>query len=85
MKPAQLLGIAYKTASRMPMIEVEKSTITISNGLDLDYKGSLSNKRQITILSKSDWDQTCHELQTNVHWTIRRANLLIDYLEFYIM
>jgi MOSC domain-containing protein YiiM len=65
------------------MIEVEESTITISDGLNLDYRGSLSNKRQITIMSKKDWDIACQELKVNNHWTTRRANLLIDDLDLF--
>jgi MOSC domain-containing protein YiiM len=82
MKTGKLLGIAYKTGTRQPMIEVEESVITIENGLQNDYKGSMSPKRQITVLSKKDWETACNEVKENLYWTKRRANLYIDEFDF---
>ena len=50
----KLLAIAYKKASREPMEEVSNTNISNEMGLENDYKGSKSAKRQITILLRED-------------------------------
>lgn len=74
----KLLGISYKTESRGEMHEVQSSIITIESGIENDYKGSKSKKRQITLLSKEDWESACKSLNLDLHWTVRRANLMIE-------
>lgn len=73
----KLLGIAIKRASREPMILVEDAYVTIHNGIENDYKGSIK-KRQITVLAREAWDEACAQIQVKLPWTSRRANLLIE-------
>ena len=42
----------------------------------------MQKDRQVTILSESVWQQVCRELDADLPWTIRRANLLVDGIEF---
>lgn len=40
----KLLGIALKKASREPMIIVNEAHVTINDGIENDYKGSIKKK-----------------------------------------
>ena len=34
--------------------------------------------RKVTILSKESWEATCKDLGSDISWTTRRANLLVE-------
>ena len=51
------------------------------NGILGDFRGSRVG-RQITILSETSWQKACTELDADLPWTTRRANLLVDGVEF---
>lgn len=55
--------------------------LTVAEGILGDFRGS-QRGRQITILSEIAWQQACTELDVELPWTIRRANLLVDDIEF---
>jgi len=76
-----LKAIAIKTAPRAAMQELKNAVITVEKGITGDFRGSQKN-RQITILSESAWGKTCAFINTDLPWTVRRANLLIDGVEF---
>jgi MOSC domain-containing protein YiiM len=77
-----LKSIAIKKISRAPMQELDNAEITIENGIIGDLRGSPQSDRQITILSESAWQKACAEVNTDLPWTRRRANMLVDGLEF---
>jgi MOSC domain-containing protein YiiM len=72
-----LKGIAYKSASRAPMITIEESFVGYSIGVQGDIRGK-PGKRQLTILSEEDFSEACQQLGQTLPWTIRRANLLVS-------
>ena len=72
-----LLSIARKPATRAPMEEIERAQVTQAAGLEGDVRGKL-RKRQITLLSADVWAQVCGELEADLAWTTRRANLLVS-------
>jgi MOSC domain-containing protein YiiM len=74
-------SIAIKTTSRAAMLEQDNAEITIEKGITGDFRGTAAD-RQITILSESAWLEACKSIDTTLPWTIRRANLLIDGVEF---
>lgn len=76
-----LTGIAIKQASRSPMQETDSATITREKGLTGDFRGKPGN-RQVTVLSHESWQQACSELNTELPWTTRRANLLLTGIRF---
>lgn len=78
---SQLLDIATRTASRAPMQTHEEAQITTASGLQHDYRGK-PGKRQVTLLSQTQWQEACSQLGAELAWTVRRANLLISDLEF---
>ncbi|MGL5047568.1 MAG: MOSC domain-containing protein [Shewanella sp.] len=77
----KLLAIAYKTVKRGPMNEVICANVTQLSGVEKDVFGR-PGKRQVTVLSKRQWQQACHSLEADLPWTTRRANLLVDDLVF---
>ena len=74
-------AIAIRKRPRAQMQTVDNVQISVKNGIKGDFRGS-QRGRQVTILSESAWQKTCHELDTELPWTIRRANLLVDGIEF---
>lgn len=76
-----LKSIAIKTSPRATMQEQRTAEITVEKGISGDFRGTQAG-RQITVLSKSAWQDTCDVIDTNLPWTTRRANLLVDEIEF---
>ena len=74
-------AIAIKNLPRAEMQVIDDAQITVANGIQGDFRGS-QRGRQVTILSESAWQKTCQELDTELPWTVRRANLLVDNIEF---
>ncbi len=77
----RLLDIAFRPKARAPMQTTKSSMVTRVAGVTGDARGKPS-KRQITLLSKEQWQQACAELATELPWTIRRANLLVEGVQF---
>ena len=76
-----LINIAFRTTSKASMQTCDKANISLTKGVEQDFRGSAKN-RQVTILSTVDWLQVCKEIDADLPWTIRRANLLVDKLTF---
>lgn len=77
----KLASIARRTDADSPMQEIFSADVLLNEGIKGDSKGK-PGPRQITILSKESWLKTCHELDVDLPWTTRRANLLIQGFEF---
>ncbi|BFM04912.1 MOSC domain-containing protein [Halioxenophilus aromaticivorans] len=61
---------------------ISSCQVTRSSGLERDLRGK-PGKRQVTLLSRPAWRTACQELdREGLPWTTRRANLLIEGLEF---
>jgi len=76
-----LKSIAIKTKPRVAMQERDFAEITVEKGISGDFRGSQAG-RQITILAQSAWQNTCDTIGTDLPWTTRRANLLVDEIDF---
>lgn len=63
------------------MQSIESAQIAVANGILGDFRGTQSG-RQITLLSESQWHKACAEVGADLPWTTRRANLLLDGIEF---
>jgi MOSC domain-containing protein YiiM len=75
----RLTGIARRERSRAPMECLAQAEITVEAGLLGDSKGLKFPLRQITILQRSLWEETLFALgNPDLHWTTRRANLLVE-------
>ena len=78
---SQIKAIAIKSTSRAPIQTIDSAQISIKKGIAGDFRGS-SVGRQITILAESAWLKTCETVDSELNWTTRRANLLVDGIEF---
>jgi MOSC domain-containing protein YiiM len=76
-----LIDIAFKATSKAPMQTCDEVNISLSKGIEDDFRGTAKN-RQVTVLSTVAWQQVCKEMDTELPWTIRRSNLLVDKLTF---
>lgn len=76
---ARLLGIAVKQQRKGPVSLHEEAMITVHAGIVGDWRGK-PGKRQVTLMSLSDWQTACDELGVDLPWQTRRANLLVDEL-----
>ena len=76
-----VIGIARRESKRAVMETLESAIISDETGVADDFRGT-SNLRQVTLLSAMVWNKVCQELNRDLPWTTRRANLLIDGLEF---
>ena len=79
----RLIGIARRAQRRAPMEELEAVTVTTERGLEGDHKGAKFPRRQVTILAIEAWRAALAELTdlagpVPLHWTLRRANLLVE-------
>ncbi|MDA0748233.1 MAG: MOSC domain-containing protein [bacterium] len=75
-----LLNIANHTASRAPMVQLDRATITTESGVENDFRGRPGD-RQVTVLVREAWETACTDLGIELPWTTRRANLLVEGLD----
>ena len=76
-----LKSIAIKPGARADMLQQDEADITIDKGITGDFRGSQLD-RQVTILSESAWQNACNSVNADLPWITRRANLLVDGVEF---
>jgi len=72
----KLIGIAKVAELRAPLQKMESSNITVEAGIDGDARVRKLN-RQVTVLFRESWEDACRELDVELPWTTRRANLLV--------
>jgi len=78
---SSIKSIAIKNRPRAEMLAIDDAQISVKSGIQGDFRGS-QRGRQVTIMSESAWQKTCRELDSDLPWTVRRANLLVDGIEF---
>ncbi|MFA7553792.1 MAG: MOSC domain-containing protein [Spongiibacteraceae bacterium] len=77
----RLIGIATRKKTRATMVTLKQCPITTEFGVGNDCRGK-PGLRQVTVLSYESWQQACKELNTELPWLLRRANLLITGISF---
>ena len=76
-----LAAIAYKTAKRGVMNSVFCANVTVERGVENDIFGR-PGKRQVTVMSKEQWQIACQQIGNDLDWLTRRANLMISGYQF---
>lgn len=76
----RLIDIAIKRTTRAPIVRLESARIDARTGLEDDFRGTV-RKRQVSVLTAEAWSDACTELEADLPWTMRRANLLIEGVE----
>ncbi len=79
MSVIKAIAIKHKPHAQMQL--VDSAEISVERGIDGDFRGA-QRGRQVTLLSEPVWRQVCRELDTDLPWTTRRANLLVDDVAF---
>ena len=80
MKPTGILrAIACRPADGEAMTEVQQCEVLPGRGITTENRKA--GKREITLISKERWEQTCSQLGAALPWYTRRANLLIEGLD----
>lgn len=69
-------AIAFRPTDSDPMREIEECRVLVNRGLELENRPP--GKRSLTLLSRESWSDTCRDLQADLPWWIRRANLLVE-------
>jgi len=77
---ARIVALAVRPARRGDLIERSSLQLDPTSGV-VDDHGSRS-RRQVTILAHSQWQAASSALDTELHWTTRRANVLVSGIEF---
>ncbi len=72
----ELVGIARHAVRHGPLECLDCVRVTKSAGPDGDCRGR-SPDRQVTVVAAEDWEAACRELDAELSWTLRRANLLV--------
>ncbi|HLU06817.1 MAG TPA: MOSC domain-containing protein [Woeseiaceae bacterium] len=76
----RLAGIARRDRKRAPMQTLEHAEISSESGVACDFRGK-PGPRQVTVISAAAWQAACAELNDDLPWTTRRANLLVEDVE----
>lgn len=72
----RLEAIWVKRFRRGPMDAHERARLITGKGLEDD--ANLGMKRQVTIISREQWDDVCRALGQDLDPTVRRANLMVS-------
>ncbi len=72
----RVLGIAIRTGVGMPMRELDSATVEVDGGLLGDVKPR--PERGVTFISAQQWREVQGELNADIPWHTRRANVLVD-------
>jgi MOSC domain-containing protein YiiM len=78
---SSIKAIAIKNRPRVDMQLIDSARVSVASGILGDFRGAQPG-RQLTILSESAWQKACAEVNADLPWTTRRANLLVDEVEF---
>ena len=78
---SSIKAIAIKHRPREAMQTLDGARVEVATGIAGDFRGSQPD-RQVTILSESAWRKACEAVDADLPWTVRRANLLVDGVEF---
>lgn len=80
-----LVGIARHAFPRAPMEVIDHVHVSIEGGVAGDFRGAVKPggraKRQVSLIERGDWDAAMAELGVDHHWSVRRANLLVEGLD----
>ncbi len=77
---AQVAGLATRPAVRAALEQQQVLQLDSSSGVQGDH--GQKQRRQVTLLSRQQWQETCQQLDVELPWMTRRANILLDNIKF---
>ena len=72
-----LIGIAIARKIMETMEELPMAEVSVENGIEGDARGR-KRGRQVTVLFEDDWKDACKDINEDLHWINRRANLFVN-------
>ncbi len=78
----KLIGIATHAQSKGAITQHQSIQVHLKTGLENDYRGQCNPRTQVTLLSAQTWERICQTLDVKLDWSERRANLLVDDMDF---
>ena len=75
----RLKAISRHAVSGGPIEIVETAAITEADGVEGNVRKS--RRRRVTVIAAEAWTAACRELDADLPWTLRRANLLVEGLD----
>lgn len=74
-------AIAHKKAKGAPVHELKSAEVLLASGVACDLAGK-PGSRQVTLLSAEAWQKVCENMEQDISWTVRRANILLSGVSF---
>lgn len=74
----KVIGIATREKTKAVMEICKHASVLFESGIGNDSRGKKRNHRQVTVLANESWKATCSEMNQEMPWTTRRANLFIE-------
>ena len=81
-RAGEIAAIARHAAPRAPIEELHSVRISSESGVEGDCHGE-PGPSQITVVSEAAWRDVTGELQVELPWTLRRANLLVRGIDLF--
>ena len=78
---SKVFGICTRIEERASMVVYASAKVSFDHGIGDDSRGLIKGDRQVTVMTKESWDAVCEDLNIKLHWTTRRANILIEGLD----
>lgn len=79
---SKVVAIYLRPARREKPVEVSQAKAITDYGLEGDHFSKAGGHRQVTLLSLSAWKKVCQELGVDLPASARRANIIVDDMEF---
>ena len=74
----KVIGIATRDEKRGPMVVYASAKVSFEKGIGDDSRGAIRGDRQVTVMTEECWNDVNSELGRLLHWTTRRANIIIE-------
>jgi len=74
----KVVGIATHSEKGGPMVVYASAKVSFEHGVGDDVNGAIQGDRQVSIMTLENWTDACAELGRKIHWTTRRANVLVE-------
>ncbi|MDQ1230363.1 MULTISPECIES: MOSC domain-containing protein [unclassified Sphingomonas] len=77
-----LAGIARHAVPKGRVEVLDTAIVTLAGGVEGDCRGRIKpggrGRRQVTLIERADWDAALAEIDRDIPWQERRANLLVE-------
>lgn len=75
----KVCAIAVRTEKLGPMREIGRASVVLGGGVEGDIE--VKPRRGVTLIAKEQWERAMRELNADLPWHTRRANVLVEGLD----